>query len=194
MQTRRPASTAARTRILEAVLEALVDSGPQPVTMQAVAERADVALRTLYNHFSGRDELVIAAFSHHTAQTRAAIEALNVPDAAPEHQLHYIIEAYHTRYERMGPRLAALLAMRDVPELEEQVRAIRRWRRDLLGEIIERAERDGRLAVSASTALALAYTLTSHAGWQTLVDCCNGDTASATRAATEALSSALFLG
>lgn len=192
MQTRRRASEEARTRIFDATLDALVASGGQQVTMQEIAERADVALRTLYNHFSSRDELLTAAFDHHTAQTRAAVEDLGLPDAAPEHQLQHIIEAYYSRYEQMGPRLTVLLAQQDAPELDEQIRAIRRWRRTLLNSIVERAHRDGRLAVSASAALALAYTLTSHAGWQTLLDTFDGDTASAARAATEALTSALF--
>ena len=192
MQTRQRASEEARTRIFEATLDALVASGGQQVTMQEIAERADVALRTLYNHFSNRDDLLTAAFNHHTAQTRAAIEALGLPDAAPEHQLQHIVEAYYARYEQMGPRLTVLLAQQDAPELAEQIRAIRRWRRTLLNGVVERARLDGRLAVSASAALALAYTLTSHAGWQTLLDAVDGDTAAAAQTATEALTSALF--
>ncbi|PKW00091.1 TetR family transcriptional regulator [Amycolatopsis echigonensis] len=192
MHTRRRASEQARTRIFDATLDALVASGGQPVTMQEIADRADMAPRTLYNHFSSRDTLLTAAFTHHTAQTRGAIEALGLPDAPPEHQLQHIVEAYYTRYAQMGPRLTVLLAQRDAPELDEQIRAIRRWRRTLLTNVIERARRDGKLAISAPAALALTYTLTSHAGWQTLLDTLDGDTAAAARTATETLTSALF--
>jgi AcrR family transcriptional regulator len=151
-----------------------------------------VALRTLYNHFTGRDELLAAAFLHHAAQTRAAVEGLAVPDAGPEEQLRHVVEAYHLRYAQMGPRLSVLLSLRGFPELDKQLRAIRGQRRELLTEIIGRAERALALRLPAATAVALAYTLTSHAGWQSLRETLDGDPNEATGVANEALRSAIF--
>lgn len=48
------------------------------------------------------------------------------------------------------------------------------------------------LKVPVSTAVALADTLTSHAGWQALCERADGDPGEATRTANEALRSALF--
>lgn len=191
MQTRSRASAEVRVRILEATLDELGAAG-KGFTLQAVADRADVALRTLYNHFAGRDELLAAAFVHHTDQTRAGVAAVSVPDADPETQLLHVVEVFHQRYDRMGPRLGVLLSLRGLPELEEQIRTLRGWRSGMLRQIIERADRAGVLRLSPRAAVALAFTLTSHAAWQTLRDELGGDSAAATRAATESLRSALF--
>jgi TetR/AcrR family transcriptional regulator, transcriptional repressor of bet genes len=192
MQTRQRAAAQARDRILEAALDEVAATGGGGVTLQAVAARADVALRTLYNHFAGRDELLAAAFLHHAAQTRAAVEAVTLPDAAPQEQLQHVLEAYHRRYADMGDRLSALLSMRGFPDLEEQIRVIRGQRRRLLEEIVEHAERAGVLHLPPATAVALAYTLTGHAGWQALCEQAGGDPVEASRLADEALRSALF--
>src|SRR3978361_1121491 len=141
MESRQRASEEVRGRILEATLDEVAAAGGEGVTLQAVATRADVALRTLYNHFAGRDELLAAAFLHHAAQTRAAVEGLGVPAAGPECQLRHGVEAYHLRYAQMGPRLSVLLSLRGYPELREQVRVIRDWRRQLIAQIVDRAER-----------------------------------------------------
>ena len=44
----------------------------------------------------------------------------------------------------------------------------------------------------APTAVALSYTLSSHATWQTLLELADGDVTEVTHLANEALSSALF--
>jgi AcrR family transcriptional regulator len=192
MQTRSQATASVRDRILDATLDELAAAGGEAITMQAVAERADVALRTLYNHFPGRDQLLATAFARHAAQTRADIEALTVPDAEPWRQLRHVVAAYHARYARMGTRLGALLALRGFPELDEHIRAVRAWRHALLADIVERGRRDGTLTLPDQTAVALAFTLTSYAGWQTLLETVGDDPEQATRIANQALSSALF--
>lgn len=192
METRQRAADEVRGRILEATLDEVAAAGGEGVTLQALAVRADVALRTLYNHFGGRDELLAAAFLHHAAQTRAAIEAVAVPEAGPQAQLEHVVEAYHRRYAAMGDRLSVLLSLRGFPELQEQIEIIRAQRHRLLSEILERAERAGTLKLPMATAVALAYTLTAHSGWQVLCEQADGNRAEATRIAIDALRSALF--
>lgn len=192
MQNRSRATEAIRDRILDATLDELAIVGGETITLQAVAARADVAQRTLYNHFAGREEILAAAFLHHAQKTRAEIEALSVPDAETGEQLRHVVAAYYARYDRMGARLDVLLSLRGFPELDEHVRTIRAWRREMLAGIVERAERDGTLAVPAAVGVALAFTLTSHAGWQTLRESLNGDLDEVGDVAHRALSSALF--
>lgn len=50
----------ARTAILEAVADEIVELGAGAWSMQAVAERAGVSTRTLYNYFENREALVQA--------------------------------------------------------------------------------------------------------------------------------------
>jgi AcrR family transcriptional regulator len=192
MDTRQRAAAEVRARILDATLDEVAAAGGEGVTLQAVAARADVALRTLYNHFAGREELLAAAFLHHAAQTRSAVEAVVIPDAGPQEQLEHVVEAYHRRYAAMGARLSVLLALRGFPELQEQIQVIRRQRCRLLEDIVRNAERADLLRLPAATAVALAYTLTSHAGWQALCEQADGNPAQATRIANDALRSALF--
>src|SRR5580700_2338195 len=111
MGNRSKITAGTRQRIIEAVLDEVVAASGEPITLQGVADRADLSLRTLYNHFPNREALLGAAFSYHAAQSRAAIEAVNVPDtdADPAEQLGHIIGAYYGRYAAMGERLTALL-------------------------------------------------------------------------------------
>ena len=61
MDSRQEETAARRRRLLDAAILVLGEVGADRLTMEAVAERADAATRTLYNHFSSRDELIAAA-------------------------------------------------------------------------------------------------------------------------------------
>jgi AcrR family transcriptional regulator len=193
MVKREQTTAAIRHRILNAALDEIAQAG-ETLTLQAVASRADVALRTLYNHFSNRDALLSAAFQYHFEQTRAAVEAVSIPNAPPTEQLRHVVGAYYTRYATMGRRLGALLSLRGFPELDEQIDAIRGWRTQVLRQIIRDARRAGTLTMPEPTALALVFTMTSYASWDVLVRESQGDTAEAARVGTAALTTALFHG
>jgi AcrR family transcriptional regulator len=191
MAKRAAVTAAARQRILEAALDEIALAG-ESLTLQGVAERADLALRTLYNHFPSRDTLLSAAFGYHFEQTRAAVEAVSVPDAAPDEQLRHVVGAYYSRYATMGQRLGALLSLRGFPELDEEIQAIRGWRRQVLHRIVQRARRVGVLAMPERMALALVFTMTSYASWEILVRELHGDTAKAAKVGADALCATLF--
>lgn len=63
MDTRQEETAARRRRLLDAAVEVLGDAGAERFTTEAVADRAGAAIRTLYNHFSSRDELIVEALS-----------------------------------------------------------------------------------------------------------------------------------
>ena len=191
MDTRAAASQAVRQRILDAALDELVHSAGDPITLQAIAARADLALRTLYNHFPNREALLTAAFAQHAARSRTAVEAVSLPDTAPEQQLRHLVAAYYSRYTDMGPRLTALLSLRGFPELTEHVLAIRAWRRQVLTEVVQAANRAHMLRTSQQAAIALAFTATSHAYWQMLTD--DIDSTHAATVTADALCAAIFL-
>lgn len=192
MENRSAATAATRQRIVEAALDEVVATNGEPITLQGVAKRADLSLRTLYNHFPNREALLGAAFFHHAAQTRATIEAITVPEADPAEQLRHTVAAYYGRYAVMGARLTALLSLRGFPELEEQIGAIRAWRRQVISQVIARAQEAGLLQIEEPTAVALVFTMTSNATWQQLVGELDGNAVAATDIATEALNATLF--
>src|SRR5262245_1676733 len=76
MDTRAQASAATRGRVLDAAVDVLTDVGAQALTMQAVAGQADVALRTVYNHFPSREALVVEAYNRLADATQAAVRDL----------------------------------------------------------------------------------------------------------------------
>ena len=191
MDKRAALSVAVGERILDAALDVLVASPDGAITLRAVAEQADLALRTLYNHFANRDALLTAAFLRHTALSRAAIEAVTVPQDDSDQQLRHLVEAYYTRYSDMGPRLTALLHVRGYPALVEEIRAIRAWRRQVLTQVLHAASTQGLLATTERIAVALAFTATSHAYWLMLIDELNENLAATVTA--DALCAAIFL-
>jgi AcrR family transcriptional regulator len=192
MERRSAATAATRLRIIEAALDEVAAADGEPITLQAVANRADLSLRTLYNHFRNRETLLGAAFSHHAAQSRAAVEAVTLPDSDPAQQLRHVIAAYYGRYEAMGARLTALLSLRGFPDLDEQIRSIRAWRRQVVGQVVARAEETNVLDLPAPAAVALVFTMTSHATWQQLVGELDGGSPAAPELAWQALNAALF--
>jgi AcrR family transcriptional regulator len=50
----------ARETILQAAADEIVERGPEAVSLQAVADRAGVSKRTLYNYFDSREALLVA--------------------------------------------------------------------------------------------------------------------------------------
>src|SRR6476661_10783513 len=63
----RAAETAARKeRLIAAATELAAEGGYDQVQMRDVAARAEVALGTLYRHFSSKDQLLLAALADQT--------------------------------------------------------------------------------------------------------------------------------
>lgn len=58
----------------------MVDAGIGAVNIKAVAERAGVQRSTVYNHWAGRTELVLAAIRHSVAQHMSAHDMLEPVD------------------------------------------------------------------------------------------------------------------
>ena len=74
-QTARAAETAARRqRLLDAAVSLATEGGYDAVQMRDVAARAEVALGTLYRHYSSKDQLLLAALADqaNTLRTRLA--------------------------------------------------------------------------------------------------------------------------
>jgi AcrR family transcriptional regulator len=66
---------AVKDAIIDAAEEVAVEAGLGGLTIAAVAERAGVAVGTLYNHFDDREEIVAAVFRARRAALRPMIDA-----------------------------------------------------------------------------------------------------------------------
>jgi len=121
-----PASQLARReRILDAAMELATEGGYEAVQMREVAERADVALGTLYRYFPSKVHLLVSAMGR-TFQSLQ--ESVRVDDAggSPEERVYRVVAAvtrYLARHRRLsGAMIRALMtadaeAAREVEEV-----------------------------------------------------------------------------
>jgi TetR/AcrR family transcriptional regulator, cholesterol catabolism regulator len=77
-----------RKRILDATLALASKGGYEAVQMRAVAERADVALGTLYRYFPSKIHLLVSALAREFERTQEKLDRSSIPgDTAYERML-----------------------------------------------------------------------------------------------------------
>jgi AcrR family transcriptional regulator len=190
---RRGAQTATtRTRVLEAAVELLGEVGVEATTMPAVAERADVALRTVYNHFGSKEALVLEAYEGLADATRQA--AASLPGGgAPRERIGWFLDAFYDAFEHRSPGAAAILAATNAaPEVQKSVEEVRAWRRRELTAILRPASQAGDLRMPLKQAVALAFLMTAYATWHSFVKESGLTGAVAKEIGKDALDRALF--
>lgn len=106
MRARQLAKDATRDAIIEAAIDAFEAERTFSVTLPAVAERADVTVKTVLRHFGNRDALIDAAWQRLFDDIRAEREP---PPDDPATALDVLIE----HYERRGTMVLATLAEED---------------------------------------------------------------------------------
>src|SRR3954466_2331032 len=117
-----PASQLARReRILDAAMELATEGGYDAVQMREVAERADVALGTLYRYFPSKVHLLVAAMGRTflTLQDSVRVDT----SGTPEERLYRVVAAV-TRYLARNRRLSGAMVralMSADPEASREV-------------------------------------------------------------------------
>jgi AcrR family transcriptional regulator len=167
MDSRQEETAARRRRLLEAATRVLQEVGADRLTMEAVAEQADTATRTLYNHFSSRDELIAAALELLLAEARDSLYLSPPADGDPAERLRLFVRLVYDVYGRQGDSLSTLLDHRDDPQIGPQVLMMRQTRRGHLEDILQ--DPQAKLLLPVPQAAALAFVLTSHETWDALV-------------------------
>src|SRR3954468_16380 len=109
-----PASQLARReRILEAAMELAAAGGYDAVQMREVAERADVALGTLYRYFPSKVHLLVAAMGG-TFRTLQESVRVDGTDGTPQERVYRVVAAvtrYLARHRRLsGAMIRALMS------------------------------------------------------------------------------------
>lgn len=80
-----------RSRILDATIELAGEGGFDAVQMREVADRADVALGTLYRYFPSKIHLLVTALGRQFERAQAQSLGRSVPgDTAPERVMHVL--------------------------------------------------------------------------------------------------------
>ncbi|MGY9070100.1 TetR/AcrR family transcriptional regulator [Streptomyces sp. CAS3] len=105
--TRRAAAT--RAAIVEAAEELLAEGGLAAVTLEAVAERADVAVQTVYNRVGGRSAVLIAVAERAFEENRQYMNAAFATPGTPLERVLAAAAAY-ARFAVERPHQFRLLA------------------------------------------------------------------------------------
>src|SRR5712692_3668615 len=80
-----------RKRILDATLALASKGGWEAVQMRAVAERADVALGTLYRYFPSKIHLLVSALARELARVQERTSRIPMPGETPYERLMFIL-------------------------------------------------------------------------------------------------------
>ncbi len=125
--TLRPSSVAKRRAILAAAEEAFLAARYDSVTMDEVAEMAQVSKQTVYAHFGTKDQLFVELV---TAMTRAAGDSVLAESSVPEDRadMATTLERLlgHQLAVVLSPRLVQLrrLVISEVPRFPDLARAV----------------------------------------------------------------------
>lgn len=155
---RQQATEAPRSRIIAAARDLLADPGTPMFTVDAVAERADVARMTVYYQFKSKGKLLEALFDDLAARAnmREMRKAFQEPD--PVRGIDTLIDVFSHLWEtqRAVIRRVTALAAFD-PEVNAALSERGRWRPDAIAALLQRLPP----RANAEDTLALLNVLTS---------------------------------
>ena len=80
-----------RKRILDATLTLASKGGYDAVQMRTVAERADVALGTLYRYFPSKIHLLVGALTQEFEQLQEKLDRKPIPGETPADRMVYVL-------------------------------------------------------------------------------------------------------
>ena len=93
-----------RKRILDATLALASKGGYEAVQMRTVAERADVALGTLYRYFPSKIHLLVGALTEEMEQIQDKLDRRPIPGETPADRMLYV-QSRVTRSMQRDPML-----------------------------------------------------------------------------------------
>src|SRR5579875_1146189 len=105
-----------RQRIVEAAIDLGTEGGYEAVHMRMVAERAGVALATVYRYFESKDHLLSAAVSEWTSQLQSRLDRTPARGEKPVDQLVDVLRRASRAIERRPLFAAALIRALHSPD------------------------------------------------------------------------------
>jgi TetR/AcrR family transcriptional regulator, cholesterol catabolism regulator len=130
-----------RQRILDATLALASQGGYDAVQMRAVADRADVALGTLYRYFPSKIHLLVCALTEELEQMQDKLDRRPIPGEAPADRMVYVLSRA-TRNMQRNPMLTEAMTrafMFADPSAAAEVNAVARQ----MARMFARAMHDG---------------------------------------------------
>jgi AcrR family transcriptional regulator len=130
-----------RKRILDATLALASKGGYDAVQMRTVAERADVALGTLYRYFPSKIHLLVSELAREFEQTQEKLDRKPIPGETPYERMMYVLGRI-TRSMQREPLLTEAMTrafMFADPSAAAEVNAVAR----LMEQVLTKAMHDG---------------------------------------------------
>lgn len=160
-----------RRSVTRAASALLSGEGYAHVSLTDVAQAADVSRATIYNQFGSRSGLLEAVTTE--AEERAGFARLASASKSADASEALVETAGELVgfYAAAGPLFTNLMALaRTDPDAAGMVDRKEAARRDLFTGLIDRADRDGRLACDRTRATALVLAITTHRAVHELLD------------------------
>jgi AcrR family transcriptional regulator len=138
---------ATRERIVAAAIDQLAAGGYASASIQTVAQRAQVAVGTVYRHFDSKSALFAEAFRRAARRELDEFAAISVDDGRGSvERIGAAVEAWARRALAEPKRAYALLAEPVDPAVEQERLTFRRGYRDVLAQTMQQGIARGELA------------------------------------------------
>ncbi len=134
---------ATRRRLLRAALELFTTVGFRATTTPMLAERAGLAEGTIYRHFSGKNELLNAAYRDVQLWALTIVRESEAERVPVRDRLQQIARRILEEAGRDGPAMRMLLSAREERYLDDGSRDSARQFRDALQLVIASGKSDG---------------------------------------------------
>jgi AcrR family transcriptional regulator len=144
-----------RDRILDAALDLLAEGAE--VSAETIAERADVSVRSVYNHFATARDIVRGMYERGTERVRPLMAQAPQPDVPFDERVIGFVRVWARVQEEIAPiRWRALVAEEAHPGLQPEEAELRRAHRAeikrMFPEIRGRTEEAAAVAITDSLA------------------------------------------
>lgn len=134
-----------RKRILDATLALASKGGYDSVQMREVAERADVALGTLYRYFPSKIHLLVSGLAREFEQTKEKLDRRAIPGPAAADRVVYVLHKVTSSMQR-DPLLTEAMTrafMFADPSAADEVNAVATQMTAILTEAMHEGEPTG---------------------------------------------------
>lgn len=132
-------AAANRQLIVDAAREIVATQGADALTLEAVAERADVAITTIYNRVGGRSALLTAVAEQAMEENRSYMDAAYAAVGTPEERL-FLAAATYARFARERPHeFRILVEPAEEPEAVARIAELTREQNGKLADAIRDA-------------------------------------------------------
>lgn len=111
LSTARARALARSSRFLATALELVEESGRADFTIQTLIDRSNLSLRAFYQHFAGKDELLLALYENVTSQFTEGIRQEVAAADGPMEQLEAFCRGFLSRAEsseKVGGRVMTI--------------------------------------------------------------------------------------